>query len=69
MQVSDLKEDRWLFTVNGKDVWRVKYWFNEPTVCLVNLDTGVERAGGVDSLNMKPFIPLIPQKPMEGKED
>ncbi len=65
MEVDDLREDDWLFTTNGKDVWRVKYWYNEPTVTLTNLETGEDRGGAVYSLLMQPFVKLIPAKPIE----
>ena len=65
METDDLREHRWLFTRNGKDVWRVKCWCAEPTVTLVNIETGEEIEGAVYSRNMHPFVALVPIKELE----
>ena len=67
MEIQDLQDGADLFTTNGKDIWRVKYWCNEPTVTLKNLDTGEEIGGAVYSRNIQPFVKMIPEREIKGE--
>jgi len=50
-----------LFTTGGKDVWEVDSFCTLPTVTLKNIRTGETTGGGVGCLNLKDFVPLIPE--------
>lgn len=48
-----------LFTLNGKDVWRLISYCKYPTVTFENVETKERIGGGVSSLNVKDFKELI----------
>jgi len=65
MELDDLRNGKSLYTTDGKDVWELLYWYAEPTVTLRNVRTKEEVGGAVYSLNMNPFVSLIPSKPIK----
>ena len=62
MNMDDLRRGCLLYTTDGRDVWRVKYWCEYPTVTLENMETKEVCGGAVQSLIMEPFVKLIPER-------
>ena len=55
---NDVKKNRF-FTTNGRDVWKCQMFCDEPTVDMVNIETGAIMGGAVGCLNLAEFRPLI----------
>lgn len=55
---SDHLEVDALFTTNGKDVWKLKSYFDGPSCILRNLETGKEEEFGMGGLTADSFKPL-----------
>jgi len=50
-----------LFTTNGKDVWRLMFYYSEPSCSLKNLETGEIQNFGMSGLTAESFKRLVPK--------
>jgi hypothetical protein len=67
MNGNDLEVDAF-FTTNGKDIWKLKTFFNEPSCLLENMDdTATREEFGVSSLAAQRFhrikMPISSEEP------
>jgi hypothetical protein len=57
-----------LYTVDGKDVWRVEACCEQPTVVLVNVETKERKQGIVGGSELEDIVRLIPEAELQGLE-
>lgn len=57
-----------LYTVSGKDVWRVEACCDQPTVVLVNVETKEKMQGIVGGSELDLFVRLVPEAELQGLE-
>ena len=62
-EVSEVRKGG-LFTTNGRDVWRILYYCEEPTVTLENVETKERRGGAIGCRNLADFVRLDPVEPV-----
>ena len=56
------KHESGLYTLNGKDVWKVTSWCEHPTVTLRCIQTGEVIRGAIGCSNVQGFVPLVPKE-------
>jgi hypothetical protein len=60
MEFSDMEGEA-LYTTNGKDVWKMQWYFAGPSCCLKNLETGEQQTFGMGGLTAQEFKRLLPK--------
>lgn len=60
MTADDLEGEA-LYTTNGKDVWKMQWYFLAPSCALKNLETGKTETFGMSGLTAESFKRLIPK--------
>lgn len=58
MNASDLEGEA-LFTTNGKDAWKMQWFFLDPSCTLKNLETGETQTFGMGGLTAESFKRLV----------
>lgn len=58
---ADDMEGEALYTTNGKDVWKMQWYFGGPSCCLKNLETGEEQTFGMAGQTASSFKRLLPK--------
>lgn len=59
---ADDMEGEALYTTNGKDCWKMQFFYSGPSCSLKNLETGEIQNFGMGGLTAETFKRLLPQK-------
>ena len=49
------------FTTDGEDIWKMIAFCSDPSATMMNVKTGEKVGGSIYSLNLKPFVRLLPE--------